>query len=157
MANSLKLLLWLAVAGALWGADERFARQTLAAHNAVRMRVEVPPLAWSSELAQVAQEWADTLLRKGTFQHQARNPYGENLFEIDGATAAPAEVVNDWASEARDYRYRTNSCTAVCGHYTQIVWRGTKRVGCGVAQNQSRQVWVCEYDPPGNIIGERPY
>ena len=39
----------------------------------------------------------------------AGNPYGENLFEIAGATASPAEVVGSWASEARAYDHRSNS------------------------------------------------
>ncbi|HLI84021.1 MAG TPA: CAP domain-containing protein [Bryobacteraceae bacterium] len=157
MPNFLKLPLTIILAGTLSGADESLTRQMLAAHNAIRKRVGVPSLTWSTELAAGAQQWADTLLRNGNFQHQSRNPYGENLFEITGAAATPVEVVNDWASEARDYNYKTNSCSAVCGHYTQVVWRDTKEVGCGVAQNQQRQVWVCEYNPPGNIVGERPY
>jgi pathogenesis-related protein 1 len=138
-------------------ADESLARQMVAAHNAVRMRVGVPPLSWSGKLAEVAQQWADTLLRNGALQHRTPNSYGENLFEITGAAATPAEVVEDWASEARNYDYRNNSCSATCGHYTQVVWRDSKEVGCGVAQNQTRQIWVCEYDPPGNYVGERPY
>jgi len=45
----------------------------------------------------------------------------------------------------------------VCGHYTQIVWRDTKQVGCGVARDNRREIWVCNYDPPGNWVGHRPY
>jgi PadR family transcriptional regulator len=49
------------------------------------------------------------------------------------------------------------SCRGVCGHYTQIVWSNTREVGCGVARDSNREVWVCNYNPPGNWIGERPY
>jgi pathogenesis-related protein 1 len=157
MIRSLKLIAGLMASFTVFRADESFSRQMVAAHNAERMRVGVPALAWSEKLAQAAQQWADTLLRNGTLQHQARNPYGENLFEITGAAATPEEAVNDWAAEARNYDYKNNSCSAVCGHYTQIVWRDAKEVGCGVAQNRLRQVWVCEYDPPGNYVGQRPY
>jgi hypothetical protein len=45
----------------------------------------------------------------------------------------------------------------VCGHYTQIVWRNTKSVGCAVARGKGVEVWVCNYDPPGNYAGQRPY
>jgi pathogenesis-related protein 1 len=160
MEQSLKLIVCLAVAGTVLGvadADESFAQPIVAAHNAVRMHVGVPPVSWSAKLAEVAQQWADTLIRSGTFQHRTPYVYGENLFEITGAAATPAEVIDAWASEARNYRYENNSCSATCGHYTQIVWRDTKEVGCGMAKNETRQVWVCEYDPPGNIEGERPY
>jgi len=66
-------------------------------------------------------------------------------------------VVKLWADEARSFDVRTNSCTGVCGHYTQIVWRATRDVGCAEATDRYRQVWVCEYDPPGNVVGYRPY
>ena len=119
----------------------------------------LPPLVWSQTLAAVAQQWANELIARGKFAHRPKNKYGENLFEIQGARAKPAEVVADWAAEARDYDAARNTCRtgAVCGHYTQLIWRNTKEVGCGVAQRGRREVWVCNYDPPGNWVGERPY
>ena len=133
------------------------ARDMLAAHRAVRAREGVAPLVWSDRLAARAQDWADTLLARRQFIHRPNSPYGENLFEITGAAASAAEVVNDWASESRNYDYRSNRCYGVCGHYTQIVWGDTKEVGCGVARGGGREVWVCNYDPPGNWAGQRPY
>lgn len=159
MKGPLKLIVCLAVAGTAFRAADmdESARQMVAAHNAVRMRVGAPPLSWSAKLAQVAQQWAETLIRNGTFQHRTPHSYGENLFEITGAAAGPEDVVKDWAAEARNYDYGNNSCSATCGHYTQIVWRVTKEVGCGMAQSKTAQIWACEYDPPGNYVGERPY
>ncbi len=129
----------------------------LAAHNAVRQRVGVPPLVWSERLADFAQEWGEYLASHEQFFHRRNSPFGENLFEITGASASPAEVVNDWAAESRNYQYRANACRGVCGHYTQIVWRDTKRVGCAAARRGRAEVWVCSYDPPGNWVGKRPY
>jgi uncharacterized protein YkwD len=129
----------------------------LAAHNAVRATLSIRPLTWSDALAARAQDWATTLLARGEFIHHPKSPYGENLFEIDGATASPEQVVEAWAAESRDYDYATNKCRKVCGHYTQIVWAATTKVGCGVARNARREIWVCNYDPPGNYIGKRPY
>ena len=129
----------------------------LSAHNDVRLHAGVPLLAWSNRLAAHAQDWANTLLSRRQFFHRPNPRYGENLFEIVGATASPAQVVHEWASEARDYNHRSNTCRGVCGHYTQIVWRDTKAVGCAVARSGGREVWVCNYDPPGNWVGERPY
>ena len=127
------------------------------AHNSIRRNLGLPPLAWSDRLAARAQEWAQNLLATGKFMHNPKTPHGENLYEITGAQALPDEVVRAWASEARDYDYRSNRCKGTCGHYTQIVWRDTKEVGCGAAGGIKRQIWVCEYDPPGNVIGQRPY
>jgi len=138
-------------------AESQIAREMLAAHNAVRSKVGVPPLAWSEDLAHLAQNWADTLLANGKFEHRPNNPYGENIYEATGFHATPADVVGMWAAEASHYDYKTNRCRGVCGHYTQVVWRDTKQTGCGVARNARREVWVCDYEPPGNIISHRPY
>jgi len=133
------------------------ARDILAAHNSVRAGIGVGPLKWSDRLAARAQDWANTLLAKKRFVHRTNSDSGENLFETRGATASPAQVVNSWASESQNYRYSSNRCRGVCGHYTQIVWRDTKEVGCAVARGGGREVWVCEYDPPGNWVGKTPY
>jgi pathogenesis-related protein 1 len=137
--------------------DASLAREMLAAHNDVRASVEVPSLRWSDRLSARAQEWAIHLLREGEFYHRPHPTSGENLFEIKGRHASPVEVVNDWALEAQDYSYRGNTCRGVCGHYTQLIWNNTREVGCAVASEPGREVWVCNYDPPGNWVGERPY
>jgi uncharacterized protein YkwD len=167
MRHAIYLLLLLAGAGgAKWqhfdarqtgAAPPSLSREMLAAHNAVRARVKVAPLAWSGPLAAVAQNWADTLLARKEFVHRPNSSYGENLFDVTGAAATPGQVVDGWAEESRDYDYQSNKCSRVCGHYTQIVWGDTKEVGCAVARGGGREVWVCEYDPPGNWVGKRPY
>jgi pathogenesis-related protein 1 len=133
------------------------ARAMPDAHNAVRNSVGVPPLAWSAQLASVAQGWANHLIAARGFAHRPGNRYGENLYTISGGAASPSQVVSAWVGERRGYDIRSNSCAGVCGHYTQVVWRTTRSVGCGVATDAEREVWVCDYDPPGNYVGERPY
>jgi uncharacterized protein YkwD len=133
------------------------AHALLEAHNAARVRVGSPPLVWSDALAQDAARWAAHLVATRSFAHQPNDPHGENLFLIAGGTATPGDVVRAWVGEMRDYDHNTNSCTGVCGHYTQVVWRTTRAVGCGTAFDGYRQVWVCEYEPPGNVVGFRPY
>jgi pathogenesis-related protein 1 len=134
------------------------SNEMLAAHNRIRSRMNVPALVWSNRLAAYAQQWADSLIARNEFRHRSQRKYGENLFEIRGGSATPAEVIASWAAESRNYDYRSNSCHGVCGHYTQIVWRDTQEVGCAVARGRGRrEVWVCNYDPPGNYRGRRPY
>jgi pathogenesis-related protein 1 len=139
-------------------ADE-IAREMLDAHNAARAGVGVPPLAWSNKLEAVAREWAESLAASGAFRHRPNSDYGENLCDIRGGKATPAQVVNEWTAEAKDYDPAKNTCRAgaVCGHYTQVVWRRTSQVGCAAAVAGRREVWVCNYDPPGNWARERPY
>jgi pathogenesis-related protein 1 len=133
------------------------AQSMLDAHNAIRARVGVPPLVWSDQLAEVAQDWANHLIATGALSHRPDNSYGENIYTISGGTATPSKVVGLWAKEAPGYDIRRNSCSGVCGHYTQIVWGKTPAVGCAVAHAPRREIWVCNYDPPGNVIGYRPY
>jgi pathogenesis-related protein 1 len=137
--------------------DSSWATEMLTAHNSVRAMKGIVPLAWSSHLAAYAQQWADTLAAHKRFGHRPKTTYGENLFEIMNATASPTAVVKAWADESRNYNYRTNHCHGDCGHYTQIVWAATREVGCGVARFGNREIWVCDYDPPGNWVGQRPY
>jgi pathogenesis-related protein 1 len=136
---------------------QSLSQAMLDAHNAIRARVGVPPLIWSAQLADVAQDWANHLIATGGLSHRPDNRYGENIYTIPGRSASPGEVVDLWAAEARRYDIRSNTCSGVCGHYTQIVWSKTRAMGCAVARNSQREVWVCNYDPPGNVIGYRPY
>jgi len=131
-------------------------QEMLNVHNSIRSRMKLPPLEWSSELAAFSQKWANTLLAKNRSAHNPNTPYGENIL-ITGIGATPSMIVNDWASESRDYSYPENACSTDCGHYTQIVWRSTRRMGCAVARGSQREIWVCSYDPPGNYRGELPY
>ena len=129
----------------------------LAAHNRIRHELGLSPLGWSNQLAARAEDWARRLTEKNQFLHSPKSPYGENLFEITGGQSSPAGVVTEWASESKNYDYKLNRCSGTCGHYTQLVWRDTKELGCAVARGGNREVWVCEYSPPGNWVGRRPY
>ena len=150
------------------------AAAMLAAHNQWRAKVGTPPLTYSPALAKSAQRWADQLQA----EHQCRlrhsqsdGKYGENLYWAgairwsDGRRAvqpvSPQQVVAAWGSESKDYHHERNACTPgqQCGHYTQVVWQTTSRVGCAVAvcPDTSEQVWVCQYQAPGNWVGKKPY
>src|SRR4051794_31277379 len=138
--------------------EEGMVREILAAHNVVRAKVGAPGLAWSVPLAGVAQEWANTLAAEGRFDHRPNSNYGENMFRTTNGRRPGAIVVGRWAAEEANFDYSANRCKGgQCGHYTQLVWKATKEVGCAVARGGTREVWVCEYSPPGNYIGQRPY
>lgn len=128
----------------------------LAAHNRVRADVNVAALRWSDELAAVAQAWADTLARRNCSLEHSSGAYGENLFAASAGGSGP-DAVASWAEEKQDYDHGRSRCRGVCGHYTQVVWARSTHVGCASATCGSAIVWVCNYDPPGNFIGEKPY
>jgi pathogenesis-related protein 1 len=134
-------------------------RQTelLAAHNKVRAQHGLPNLTWSSEMESLAQDWADQMTRTGKFDHRPNNRYGENLFWGRGRDYSGTYAIESWASEASGYNYANNSCQGVCGHYTQLVWKNTTQVGCAVGKVRDEVYWVCNYNPPGNYVGQKPY
>lgn len=42
------------------------------------------------------------------------------------------------------------------GHYTQMIWRGTRKLGCALADGQNYEYLVCRYFPAGNNFGQGP-
>ncbi|KAF8392921.1 hypothetical protein HHK36_021161 [Tetracentron sinense] len=136
------------------------ASQFMAPQNAARAAVGMPPLVWDLHVAHYAAWYANRRRLDCALEH-SDGPYGENIFWGSGTDWTPAQAATDWVSERKWYNYFKNSCAGgeQCGHYTQIVWNGTMRVGCArVTCFGDRGVFMtCNYDPPGNYIGERPY
>jgi pathogenesis-related protein 1 len=134
-------------------------KQMVDAHNTWRQDLGVKPLTWSPKLAAFAQEWADKLAAENEFKHRTDHHYGENLAAAQGQSMSPTGVVKMWGEEVKDYNYNSNSCKPgeMCGHYTQLVWHKTTEVGCAKSKAIDKEVWVCNYNPPGNYQGEKPY
>ena len=126
----------------------------LIAHNRVRAEHCAEPLAWSDELAAEAAAWANQLTANGCAFEHSRSDHGENLAAgTSGALDADA-VVAMWAREEEKYDFRRPAFSMKTGHFTQVVWKDTLAVGCGVATCAGRDTWVCNYDPPGNVEGD---
>jgi uncharacterized protein YkwD len=124
------------------------------AHNAARVKHCAGALTWSSKLAAYAQNWADTLKSKGcVFGHSGGN-YGENLAAGTEGVLDPEATVAMWYDEIKQYKFPDGGFSMKTGHFTQLVWRSTTHVGCGHVACRGNDIWVCEYDPPGNYDGE---
>jgi uncharacterized protein YkwD len=133
-------------------AADPIAAALLAEHNTVRARHCAAPLAWSPRLAAVAQRWAEHLRDDGCGFDHSDSPYGENLAAGEGTLDAAA-VVGMWAEEERAYDFGRGGFSMDTGHFTQVVWRDTTAVGCGRTACNGLDLWVCNYDPPGNVAG----
>ncbi len=129
------------------------AQTLLDEHNRYRAAHCAPPLTWSDEVAQVAQGWADSLRDDGCAFEHSRTPYGENL--AGGTTGAlpPEAVVEMWYREVDKYRFPDGGFSMETGHFTQVVWRDTTELGCGMSRCGGMDIWVCNYAPPGNMGG----
>jgi hypothetical protein len=134
--------------------------ELLAAHNAYRAPLGLAPLQWSGQLASQAQDWAEHLADIGALVHSG---YGQNLAMASAGTETLTQLVDLWGSEQANFVYgtfpdiSTTGNWADVGHYSQMIWRATTHVGCGGAEENGRDVLVCDYDPPGNVMGQRPY
>jgi hypothetical protein len=152
------------------GLTNNFDSRVLAAHNRERAEAGIPRLEWNSQLAAGAAQWGAQLARTGAFKHSPEaygddhgEPVGENLFMGTKDQYAPEEMVGAWIEEKRYFRpgtFPNNSRTGSfedIGHYTQLMWRATRQVGCAVVANNRNDVLVCRYSEPGNVDGERPF
>lgn len=149
--------------GRLTSLDERL----LAAHNRERSAAGIPALAWDPVLSAEAAAWGRELAASGEFEHDPdvdeEDPQGENLWAGTRGAYAPEEMVGGWIEEKKHFRpgrFPDNSATgdfADVGHYTQLMWRESDRVGCALVEGAEEEVLVCRYRTAGNVVGERPF
>jgi hypothetical protein len=136
----------------------------LFAHNKCRAEMGEPPLYWSGALAKSAQNWAEYLATTARrLQHSETAGVGENLAMWTTGSKSPSELIALWTQEKFDFTpgvfpaiSRTGEWHSV-DHYTQIIWKDTAQMGCGLATGGGNDFLVCQYSPQGNIIGERVY
>lgn len=129
-------------------------------HNSARSDVGVDGVSWDETVQAYAENYANQ--RKGDCKLiHSGGQYGENLFGGSGADFSGVDAVNAWVSEKQYYDHSTNTCASgqVCGHYTQVVWRSSTQIGCAkvVCDNNAGIFITCNYNPPGNYVGESPY
>ena len=145
------------------------AKAFIDAHNAARALHDAAPLTWDNELAASSQKWASACVDEHA---SGLGNVGENLyFAASGAKfnledpALAKKAVTSWYSEEADWNYATSAGkgTGSTGHFTQVVWKSTTKLGCGVASCpniESMGKWadvlyiVCRYTPAGNWDGQ---
>ncbi|XP_078424684.1 GLIPR1-like protein 1 [Cetorhinus maximus] len=160
--------------------DPTFIQDCVTEHNKFRSRVSPPAtnmfaMTWDEALAKSARAWSKvcifkhnpSLKKKGTV-HPTFFPVGENIYISSGRFSAKA-AIKRWHDEVFDFNYNTNTCKSrrVCGHYTQLAWAKSYKVGCAVSDCprgiKSSGIkgpgvnFVCNYAPSGNYIATLPY
>ena len=163
-----------AVAQQQWGFSEKypridsvpagsFSQRLLDSHNEERGRVAVPSLRWDAQLAAEAQDWAKEIARRQRMthaDHAARRGAGENLWRGTKGYYTAEEMIGTFIDEKRHFRrgkfpdVSTTGQWRDVGHYTQLIWRGTEKVGCAVASGGGQDWLVCRYWPAGNTMGQ---
>lgn len=128
-------------------------------HNVARAQIGVGPISWDDKLEANAQDFANKVKSDCVdTKVSTMGPYGKNVAVGYGASTS-WEAMGRWTGEKNKYDHTSNSCVKgeECTHYTQVVWRNSVRLGCGfVTCGAGWPFFVCLYDPPGNIPGQKP-
>ncbi|GJY40644.1 pathogenesis-related protein 1 [Tanacetum coccineum] len=129
-SNNISLVLAIIMAISLLSFAQNSPQDYINAHNAARREVGVGPMVWDERVASVAQNYANQRQADCQLVHSQNGPYGENL--AWGTALTGTSAVNLWVGEKADYDYNSNTCAPgkTCGHYTQVVWRQSVRLGC---------------------------
>ncbi|NJR41766.1 MAG: SCP-like extracellular [Akkermansiaceae bacterium] len=138
-------------------------QEILDTHNRYRAEKRLPYLDWDNNVAASAQRWADYLASTGRFEHSRGSGNGDNLWKGTSGRFSFTSMVDSWGAEKRYFKYgkfpdvSTTGNWFDVGHYTQLVWRNTRSVGCGGRDGRGSYILVCQYSPPGNYRGQYPY
>uniref|UniRef100_A0AC35TNF2 SCP domain-containing protein n=1 Tax=Rhabditophanes sp. KR3021 TaxID=114890 RepID=A0AC35TNF2_9BILA len=123
--------------------------------NKFRLQHQVGAVTVDPVIAASAQKWADYLAFtvKG-LQHSSNSPYGENLAYASESIGNRA--VQMWYDEVKLYNFNKPGFSGATGHFTQLVWKKSTKVGFGVTVANGIVYTVCQYSPPGNYLGQFP-
>lgn len=107
----------------------------LSEHNKYRARHGCPPLYYDRTLEQFAMKRAEYMAKTDIFAHPNNLPFGENLYWRSGRSATCPAALRMWYNEDRLYNYERGSFSPATGHFTQMIWKGTRYVGCASARS----------------------
>jgi hypothetical protein len=136
-------------------------------HNGAREALGVAALDWDEALAADAARYAEDMAKTGLFRHSPRGnraiPSGENLWMGPHRLYGYQVMVGSFLEEGKLFRtggrlpdISTTGRWQDVGHYTQMIWRGTKKVGCALGEGAQYDYLVCRYFPAGNSYGKGP-
>jgi len=140
-----------------------FERRILAIHNRERAAVGAAPLAWDPALAASAAAYGPALAARGSLAHAPdlrTLMQGENLWMGTPGAFSIEEMVGSWAAEKSLFvpgvvpNVSRSGVFGDVGHYTQMIWRTTQRIGCALHRGDRADYLICRYSPPGNVLGQ---
>ncbi|WVR09775.1 hypothetical protein IAU60_006851 [Kwoniella sp. DSM 27419] len=134
-----------------------FGQQTwVNLHNSARRKYGAPDVEWNADLVALAKKNAELCNAKHT-------KGGENL-QWGSNLGTPESAIDAWMSEDALYNWHSPGYQEAYGHFTQIVWKDTKRIGCWISKCPSGSgvnpdgtyeetfQTACEYEPAGNVV-----
>lgn len=139
----------------------QFQSIMLVGHNMARQAVGAAPLAWDDALAVDATAYAKQLAASSSFDHAEQEEQGENLWMGTKRAFPYHRMIGAWVDEKTHFVNRPIPAVSTTGefddvgHYTQLIWRTTTHVGCGIAADGEEEYVVCRYKNAGNVWGEK--
>lgn len=129
--------------------QDLFVQAVLSSMNTVRASHSAANLTWDYGLASAALTYAQSC----NFNHSTDPSFGETL--AAGTATDPTFYINLWAQEASLYNFSNPGFSDATGHFTQLVWAATTKVGCGFSSGcgQYSNYLVCRYTAAGNVVG----
>ncbi|XP_077866205.1 uncharacterized protein LOC144353785 [Saccoglossus kowalevskii] len=133
--------------------------QVLEAQNYFRCLHGVKALIWDTAAEKFAERLSKNNAAIGRLEHSHGSEYGEN---VAMQAISKKEYISGygfakmWYDEIQFYDWNNPHFASETGHFTQEVWKGSRRVGCGFAEakdpsgNYMQYFLACEYDPKGN-------
>jgi len=163
------------------GVNDAEIREILEHHNRLRSRVasgqtsqpaasDMMELSWDPELAAVAQAHADQC----NFRHDCsdcrsveRFKVGQNLYQsYNTKNVGPnwRKAIDSWFNEIDQFPSSSVNhfqFSHKTGHYSQMVWGATTRIGCGSIlyrhKKYNARLYTCNYGKAGNILRHKMY
>ncbi|NXK84830.1 GRPL2 protein, partial [Amazona guildingii] len=154
--------------------ENAFIEECVRVHNDFRSKVQpeasnMQYMTWDTALARNARAWA----RKCVFEHNVYlteryqchpnfTSVGENIWIGSAKAFNVTGAIKSWYDEVAFYVFNVHACSKSCGHYLQVVWDYSYKIGCAVAPCykvggiQNAANFVCNYAPSGNLP-RRPY
>ncbi|CAF4756565.1 unnamed protein product [Rotaria magnacalcarata] len=139
--------------------QKKYQEDSLKHHNTLRARHCAAALQLDDILNKIAQDYANLLASKILFQH-SNNGFGENLYMMSSSVPinnfAVTAAIQSWYDEIKDYDYNQPQFSMETGHFTQVVWKNSQKLGVGVgfSADKRRAYVVANYNPAGNSMGE---
>ncbi|KAL7982589.1 hypothetical protein Chor_010187, partial [Crotalus horridus] len=147
--------------------NSQFMEECVRMHNRFRSSVDPPAsnmkrMSWDHDLAKTALGWAKMCefnhnpdLQSPGKAHPNFTVIGENIWTGTIWYFNVTLALTTWYNEVQHYNYATQSCKRICGHYTQMVWAETYKVGCAVHfcpivqgfNEPNAAHFICDYGP----------
>ena len=138
---------------------DKIKKDILSTHNYHRSRHQADDLKWNKEIQVIAQAYSEKIAPGHSLVHSS-NKYkgeslGENLYMSYGGISGE-QASNSWYNEIDNYDFSSHSSSngKATGHFTQLVWKDSKEIGCGAACDGTYCICCCNYYPAGNFIGK---